>query len=316
MARSEARLSVSIWTDPDFLALTPGAQRMFMFLLSQPDLAHDGVIALRERRWSKAAATLTPEQVARDLEELRVARFVVIDPDAEELLIRSFIRRDKVYRQPNVLRAACDHLAVVSSPVILEALAEELCRVAAEEGLTEASAEIVAAMLKAIEKASQIPTEKGLPKGSENPSAGTPGERGVVTAVSSDSPFPVPLDPRPTPSASGARKPRANRGARIPDDFAITHEMAEWARENVPRLAGRRETEKFVNYWQSKAGKDATKVDWVKTWKNWMITAAERLPSNAVAVRASSPEQAEAPGTPAHFTRAMERARAREGISQ
>ena len=51
MARSEARLSVEIWNDPDFLALSADAQRMYMFLISQSDLAHDGVLALRERRW-------------------------------------------------------------------------------------------------------------------------------------------------------------------------------------------------------------------------------------------------------------------------
>ncbi|MEV4197032.1 hypothetical protein [Micromonospora globbae] len=236
MARSEARLAVSIWTDADFLALSPTAQRMFMFLLSQPDLAHDGVLALRERRWSKTAAGLTSANVESDLNELRRARFIVVDEDTEEVLIRSFIRRDKVYRQPNVLRAAADHLATVSSPVILAAVAAELHRIAAADDLHDGARPIVAAMLAAIGTPREpLPNPSGNPSASPdgdsaapddettarrdvtaggnpsgslpeglaeplgNPSAGTPGERGVVTAVSSASPFPGPRSPGPGP---------------------------------------------------------------------------------------------------------------------
>lgn len=281
MARSEARLAVTIWTDPDFLALSPTAQRMFMFLLSQPDLAHTGVLALRERRWSKAAAGLTTAQVTGDLEELTAARFLVVDEDTEELLIRSFIRRDKVYRQPNVLRAAADHLGVVTSPIILAAIAAELRRVATAEDIGEASASIIADMLAALEKGqpnpSANPSPDPSPKGSANPSAGTPGDRGVVTVVSRDSPSPVPRssDPRPSPPAT-AREPRERRGTRIPDDFGVTPEMVEWAQNNTPSVDGRHETAKFIDYWRAKSGKDATKLDWVGTWRNWMRTAAER----------------------------------------
>jgi hypothetical protein len=62
--------------------------------------------------------------------------------------------------------------------------------------------------------------------------------------------------------------------------------MVAWARERVPTVDGRVETEKFVNYWRGKAGKDATKLDWPATWRNWMLNAAERngaraSPSNA-----------------------------------
>lgn len=56
--------------------------------------------------------------------------------------------------------------------------------------------------------------------------------------------------------------------------------MVQWARERVPTVDGRRETEKFINYWRGKSGKDATKLDWPATWRNWMLNAAERQPSN------------------------------------
>lgn len=80
-----------------------------------------------------------------------------------------------------------------------------------------------------------------------------------------------------SPSESSIRRKRATR---IPDDFTVTPAMAEWARENVPGLIrdgrAKRETDKFVNYWRSKSGSGATKLDWTATWRNWMLTADER----------------------------------------
>jgi hypothetical protein len=75
-----------------------------------------------------------------------------------------------------------------------------------------------------------------------------------------------------------AQAPPSKRGARIPDDFAdtITVEMVTWAKEKCPHVDGKLETEKFVNYWQSKAGRDACKLDWVKTWKNRMLDVEQQ----------------------------------------
>lgn len=276
MARSEARLVVSIWEDPDFLALTPSAQRLFMFLISQPDLAHDGVIALRERRWSKKAAGLTVAQIQADLDELSATRFVMVDEDAEELLIRSFIRRDKVYRQPNVLRAAADHLATVSSPMIRAAVGTELNRIQTlAEDIPPGSKDVLAGMLEACGNPSGNPS----PDPSDKGSGLRPGERGVVTEVSSASPNPVPRSPAPVPRGHASRGPREDarkRGTRLPDDFAVTAEMVTWARENTPDVNGSYETAKFVDYWRAKSGRDATKTDWVGTWRNWMRKASER----------------------------------------
>ncbi len=75
----------------------------------------------------------------------------------------------------------------------------------------------------------------------------------------------APLEPAPT-----------KRGRRIPDDFTVTPEMVAWARDNCPQVDGRVETEKFVNHWHAKTGRDATKLDWPATWRNWMLNARDR----------------------------------------
>lgn len=71
------------------------------------------------------------------------------------------------------------------------------------------------------------------------------------------------------------------RGKRIPDDFAVTERMVAWARENAPDVDGRTETANFIDYWRSKPGKDATKLDWERTWHTWMRNAQQRAPRRA-----------------------------------
>jgi len=270
MARKEARVSADVWdSDPDWTNLTMGAQWAYMFLLSQRDLAHDGVIPYRVRRWAKAAKAVTAKALTGYLAELAAARFLVIDEDAEELLIRSLIRRDNIYRQPNVLRAAADHLQLVASPTIRLALAVELLRLA-DEPMPEGSRTIVAEMCANLPDPSADPSRKG----SADPSRGSPGERGMVTVVGNG--FPEPLSPNPAPPSSSPRAlTRDPRPTRIPDDFAATPEMVAWAKVKTPDVDGRRQTERFIDYWRGKGGVAGTKVDWVATWRNWMRRAQD-----------------------------------------
>jgi len=50
----------------------------------------------------------------------------------------------------------------------------------------------------------------------------------------------------------------------------------EWALKEKPHWTEgdvRREAEKFADYWHAKAGKEARKLDWYLTWKNWIRRA-------------------------------------------
>lgn len=87
----------------------------------------------------------------------------------------------------------------------------------------------------------------------------------------------APTRPDPTEEAK-ASSSRTKRGTRIPADFTVTPEMIAWAGANAAAVDGPRETQKFINYWQSKAGREGVKLDWVATWRNWMLNAAERAP--------------------------------------
>jgi hypothetical protein len=128
MARSHARIWLSVWADRDFLALPMHAQWLYFALASQENINHAGVIALSAKRWATLCADRDPKLVDDALDVLVRSRFVVIDRDTEQLLVRSFIRSDQVDRQPNTLKNACTSILLVTSPPIRTALLAELQR--------------------------------------------------------------------------------------------------------------------------------------------------------------------------------------------
>lgn len=92
-------------------------------------------------------------------------------------------------------------------------------------------------------------------------------------------PDPVPTRPiyreEADASSSAPRKREATpkRGTRIPEDFNINPAMRLWAAQKAQNANLELETEKFINYWASKTGKDATKLDWAATWRNWILNS-------------------------------------------
>ena len=63
----------TIWNDPEFIALEAGPQRLYMFLLSQPDLSHAGLVPMRIRRWAKKVADYNAGRIEDELATLEHA---------------------------------------------------------------------------------------------------------------------------------------------------------------------------------------------------------------------------------------------------
>lgn len=76
-------------------------------------------------------------------------------------------------------------------------------------------------------------------------------------------------------NASLKKKP-TKRASRIPDDWQPDYAEAE--RLGLSRQQSEREADRFRDYWRGASGQNATKLDWLATWRNWCRTAAERLP--------------------------------------
>ena len=79
-------------------------------------------------------------------------------------------------------------------------------------------------------------------------------------------------------SSSSSSLKYSMRGSRIPEDFSPSEDHAELARKMSVDLA--LEFEKFKDFWKAKAGKDATKLDWPATLRNWIRNAKPSGGSN------------------------------------
>ena len=138
MAREHARILTRIWSDAEFCALPIAEQRLYFQLLSQKNLSQAGVLPLQVRKLARGSAETTEEDVVATLKQLEAARFVFVDADTEEVLIRSFIRNDGVLKMPNVFKAALRAATTVESPLLREVLAEELRRTRRKDALAVA----------------------------------------------------------------------------------------------------------------------------------------------------------------------------------
>ena len=64
----------------------------------------------------------------------------------------------------------------------------------------------------------------------------------------------------------------AQRAARLPKDFVVPPDWLEWAETERGWMRRDAETEAaaFCDFWHAKGGKDAAKLDWLATWRNWV----------------------------------------------
>lgn len=218
MPRDYAQLRTDIWGDDHWRALTPGAQWLYEYLLTSQSLTAAGVADWRPSRISKLARGLTEEMVRKYAAELARERFIIIDEDTEEVVVRSFLRHDALVN-PNLWRSIGAAFAGIYSPTVKATVSAEVARLRAEhpEGL---------------------PTAKG---GTVNPWA----SKHLATLIKSgsDTPSPTPSDtrsdtgspptPAPTPknaSHSSARTKSKSREMPLPKDWAPTADHIERAR--------------------------------------------------------------------------------------
>lgn len=126
MARSHARITTSIWHDEDWRTLSPMGQWAYELILTQSGLSMCGVLSYTPKRWLRFAAGLTVRKIERAVNELRVKRFVIVDDETEELLVRTFARNDGVLKSRNLIIAMWRAAADVVSDQLREAFVEGL----------------------------------------------------------------------------------------------------------------------------------------------------------------------------------------------
>lgn len=228
MARSHARVFTVIWDDPDFLALTGLAQRCYMMLLSQPNLGHAGLLSTTFRRWTLLCADEDEERLRTAIAELTECRFIVVDERTEELLVRSLVRNDGVWKQPKVLAVAISEAASIRSALLRASAAEELARIDCTE-LPPATRPAVEALLKdlpqrlanaRLDLAAQDPPHPPADPPPHPPAqVGANGDADVlrVRAGAAPTPATVPIPSPVPPPAAGKPAGRGQAGLPLPD---------------------------------------------------------------------------------------------------
>ncbi|MCP2248162.1 hypothetical protein [Lentzea aerocolonigenes] len=209
MARDHARFYLSMWDDQDFITLSALAKIMYVQLCMQRKLAYSGELTVSVKRWAKAHPDQSTDSIRAALAELDAARFIVVDHDTDELLIRSFIRSDKLYKQPNVLRAALRSAFEIESPLLRRALAAELRRLPVE--ITGPSPAVAADELEA--GARELPASVMAAmtvRGTARTTPTTPAD----TVTTGPAPTPDTAPPTvPTPAVNPAANPSPNPSA-------------------------------------------------------------------------------------------------------
>lgn len=270
MARSYANIVTTIYADPEFCGLSAGAQRTYFMLVVQPEITACGSLALTLRRWAKTVPEAERHLLGAWLTELEQARYVLVDEDTEELLVRTFAKWDGGYKHAKRVLAVVATAEAIRSPRLRTAIAVELASL-------------------------DVHTAIPMPSDSE-PNAtreATGSGRSVVTEGESSATTHTPQPATLEPAAETA--PR-KRGRRLPDDWRPSDAARAWTLQRLDAATAAVELEKFRNYWTAKTGRDATKLDWDATWRNWVLNGNGRASPR-------SPQQ----DTDDHFARAAAR---------
>lgn len=307
MAREYAKVKLGIWTDPDFREVSAEAQRLYFLLLTSGSLNACGVADWRESRLVHLCSGSTAEALQRAAWELGQKRLIAVDPDTEEVLVRSFVRHDGVLKSPNMTTAMVKDYGTIASQKLMKLVSFETRRAFAENpdwsGATNArpvskqfpdfdgnDPEMVPNWFQN----GSLSEAKGFPNGSAgDASIGDP-DRGEPFENGSPIPQPTTITPsyeggmggRPsdepdTSAASVDAAPKKRKGTRLSEDWQPNPEATRHRKMVDQRGEAwvANQFERFQNHWISKAGRDAVKIDWDRAWSGWLLKAEDFDPA-------------------------------------
>lgn len=129
MAREHARIWLDINSDDDFEALPFDAQGFYArVILTLADLSYCGAARWLPRKLTTKAPDLTYPRIMAAAQALEQGRFLLFDLDTEEVLVRSFIRRDQLLRNPKYAAAVLRTYNDIASRSLRAAVVTEVRR--------------------------------------------------------------------------------------------------------------------------------------------------------------------------------------------
>lgn len=100
--KDHARVNLGIWGDDDWLDLSPSAQHLYLVLWTSPGLSYCGAGEWRPGKIAQRAAGWTTADVEQAAAELSRELFLLIDAETEEFLLRSWMKHDRLWKQPHM----------------------------------------------------------------------------------------------------------------------------------------------------------------------------------------------------------------------
>jgi hypothetical protein len=197
MARSQANLQFGI--AGGLRGLSRDAKLLYSLgILCEPTVNQAGLGALRVSRWARELE-FTVAETEKAMQELDEQRYVLVDPETEEILVRTLVRNDGVADQPNVLWAAVRAALMIVSPRLRREMAAELRRLPPQrpDKVTKTGRVFVHADPHAV--ADELdPPHPDAPNGGDNPVDNPPPEG--IENPSRTLPEPIKTEPFSNPS--------------------------------------------------------------------------------------------------------------------
>ena len=264
--RDYGRVFSSIWESSDFRALSEDGRALVLYLLTCQHGTLAGAFRLpdgyvmEDLQWSS-------ERVSEGFSNLAEAGFALRCGVSKWVWVCKYLQWNPL-ENPNQRKAA----AKIAEKVPKECQwHQRFMRDCAE--------------LMGLEKPAEV---KPLPKGSATVPESVSGE-GTGTGEGTGA---VVGAAKAAPPAADAP---ATRGHRLPLPWALPKAWGDWALAEFPAWspeAVRNEANKFRDFWVGKTGKDATKLDWEATWRNWCRNAKSPGPLRQHSVQSVAAEAA------------------------
>jgi hypothetical protein len=84
-------------------------------------------------------------------------------------------------------------------------------------------------------------------------------------------------------------KVKTQRGSRLPTDWTLPDDWADWAEKERPDLLIYKTAESFKDFWISKPGAGGIKLDWQATWRNWVRSQKQSFAKNQDLIHQTTP---------------------------
>ena len=128
MARDRANINTGIWTDDEFIDISRDEQWLYFLLMTDPKLSYAGVTDWRPGRIAQRSSNTSKTDIEQIGAMLQAGRYIFIDEDTEEVLVRSFLRHDGLLKQPRLGVSMFNSYGSIASKDIRKVVIHELKR--------------------------------------------------------------------------------------------------------------------------------------------------------------------------------------------